>query len=437
MTDLSPTDRRASDQPWPASVLVTGGAGFIGANVVTGHPDRLDPGGLPAGSRILLVLTYYRPHVSGLTIYVERLAGELAARGHEVTVLTSQYDRSLPRKETIDGVRVVRVPVWARISKGVLMPMLIWSMRHARRADVVSIHLPQFDGAFVAAAGRLWRKPTVLTYHCDLRLPPGIVNRVADAVVFAMNYLAARLSHRIVAYTQDYADHSGLLRRFPRKIAVIPPPVIMPQPTSEQIEAFRSRAGLGSGPDAGPVIGSAARVATEKGVEFLVDAIPHLIERHPGLRVVFAGQYVDVVGESQYWAMLEPKIAALGDRWTFVGILSPDEMPGFYGSLDALVVSSVNSTESFGLVQVEAMLCGTPVVATDLPGVRQPVRMTGMGTVVAAGDAAALAAGIDIVLSDHDDIARPRAEIEQRFDITATVDAYEGLFAEIAAGVRG
>ncbi|MCU1359047.1 MAG: glycosyltransferase family 1 protein, partial [Ilumatobacteraceae bacterium] len=304
-------------------------------------------GQLGGRSRVLIVLTYFRPHVSGLTIYVDRLARELVDRGHQVTVLTSRYDRSLPAHETVDGIRVVRVPVFARVSKGVLMPIMLWALRESRRHDVVSIHLPQFDGAAVALSSRLFRRPTVLTYHCDLRLPTGVVNRAADAVVFAMNYVAAVLSHRIVAYTQDYADHSHLLRRFPRKITVIPPPVIMPAATTTELQSFRQRHGLGTG----PVIGSAARVATEKGIEFLVDAMPALIEQHPDIRVLFAGQYVDVVGESHYWQMLEPKIRSLGDRWTFLGILQPDEMPAFYSSIDVLVVSSVNSTESFGLVQ--------------------------------------------------------------------------------------
>jgi len=61
--------------------------------------------------KILTVLTYYRPHTSGLTIYAERLARAFARRGHEVTVMTTQYDRSLPRDEMMDGVRVIRVPV--------------------------------------------------------------------------------------------------------------------------------------------------------------------------------------------------------------------------------------------------------------------------------------------------------------------------------------
>ena len=72
--------------------------------------------------KILFILTYYRPHVSGLTIYVERLAKALAERGHTVTVLTSHYTQDLPNEEQMDGVRVVRAPVAFRFNKGVVMP---------------------------------------------------------------------------------------------------------------------------------------------------------------------------------------------------------------------------------------------------------------------------------------------------------------------------
>jgi glycosyltransferase involved in cell wall biosynthesis len=61
--------------------------------------------------RILTILTYYRPHYSGLTIYAERLARALVARGHPVTVLTSRYDPNLPAREVCDGVQVVRPSV--------------------------------------------------------------------------------------------------------------------------------------------------------------------------------------------------------------------------------------------------------------------------------------------------------------------------------------
>ena len=375
--------------------------------------------------RVLLSLTYYRPHVSGLTIYVERLGRALVARGHEVTVLTSRHDPALPRDEMVEGIRVVRVPVAFRVGKGPIMPTLgIVATRLVREHDVVSLHLPMFDAAGIAARGRLFRKPTLLTYHCDLLLPAGAVNRVIDQAVFAANYAGARLVHRVVAYTQDYADHSRLLRRFRAKTTIVPPPVVMPPPSAEDIAMFRQKHGL----DGKRVIGFASRFATEKGIEYLVDAMPVLLDRFPDLKVLFAGPYRDVIGEEDYRKRLAPRIEALGDHWAFLGTLGSDALPAFYGSLDALLMTSVNSTESFGLVQVEAMLCGTPVVVTDLPGVRQPVRVTGMGEVVPVADAAALAEGVTEVLNDPARYIRPRAEIEAIYDLDVTVSAYERLF---------
>lgn len=385
--------------------------------------------------RVLLALTYYRPHVSGLTIYVERLARTLAERGHVVTVLTSHYDATLPKQEVIDGVRVVRVPVAFRVSKGVIMPVYgQYATRYVRENDVLSVHLPQFDAWGLDLRGRLFKKPTILTYHCDLQLPPGRLNRVVDEVTFGANYLAAAWADKIVAYTQDYADHSRLLRRFKDKIVVIPPPVIMPAPRAEDVAAFREAHGL----DGRPSVGFAARFAAEKGIEVLLDAMPTLLQRFPALKALFAGPYQGIVGEEDYWARLSPRIAALGDHWGFLGTLHPTrEMPAYLGAIDALLVPSLNSTESFGLVQVEAMLCGTPVVASNLPGVRQPVRMTGMGEVTPIGDSAALADAVTRILTDKSRYVRPRDEIAHIFDLNRTVDMYEDLFEAEAARQSG
>ncbi len=381
--------------------------------------------------KVLLALTYYRPHVSGLTIYVERLARVLAERGHAVTVLTSHYDASLPKQETIEGVRVVRVPVAFRVSKGVIMPTYgQYATRYVREHDVLSVHLPQFDAWGLTLRGRLFKKPTVLTYHCDLQLPPGGFNRVVDEVTFGANYLAAHWADKIVAYTQDYADHSRLLSRFKQKIVVIPPPVVMPQPRPADVAAFRAAHHL----DGRPSVGFAARFAAEKGIEVLLDAMPTLLQRFPNLKAFFAGPYQGIVGEELYWERLAPRIAALGDHWEFLGTLHPTrEMPAYLGALDALLVPSLNSTESFGLVQVEAMLCGTPVIASNLPGVRQPVRMTGMGEVTPIGGSAALADAVTRILTNKSHYVRPRDEIAHIFDLNRTADMYEDLFEAEAA----
>ena len=382
--------------------------------------------------KVLLVLTYYHPHVSGLTIYVKRLATVLARRGHQVTVLTSHYDRALPVKELIDGVRVVRAPVVLRISKGVIMPtfpLLAWQL--IRQHDVLSVHLPQFEASLLGLLGRWAGKPVVLTYHCDLQLPQGWLNRIVDQVVFVSNYLAGHLAQAAVAYTQDYAQHSRFLSRFLDKVHVIPPPITVPRPDPAAVEAFRTEHDLADR----PVVGMAARLAAEKGVEVLVEALPRLLEVFPRLKVLFAGQYENVVGEETYYHHLMPMIEQLGpEHWEFLGVLTQEQMPAFFAACDGLVVSSLNSTESFGLVQVEAMLCGTPSIASNLPGVRQPPRMTGMGEVTPAGDSGALAEAIARIIQHPEDYARPRRLIEETFSLERTVSSYEALFEALVSG---
>ena len=387
--------------------------------------------------KILVALTFYRPHLSGLTIYVERLARGLVERGHSVTVLASQHSSELPRREIMDRVRVVRVPVAFRVSKGVVMPTYgVAAMPLVRAHDVMSVHLPQLDAWGLGLRARLLHTPLVVTYHCDLQLPPGSLNRVADKVTWLANGVAGRYADRIVAYTDDYARHSPFLRKFASKVEVIAPPVVMRAPDPTEVAAFRQSHGLGANgaEPPWPVLGLATRFAAEKGIDTLVAALPTLRERFPRLQVLFAGPHENIVGELEYRERLTPAITSQGDRWRFVGTLDPvEEMPAFFGALDCLLVPSVNSTESFGLVQVEAMLCGTPVVASDLPGVREPTRMTGMGLVFPPGSPGALADAVTRVLEERSRFDRSRAEIARLFDLDRTLESYEELFEELLA----
>lgn len=385
--------------------------------------------------KVLFVLTYYRPHVSGLTIYVERLARALAERGHTVTILTSHYNPDLAFEEVLDGVRVVRVPVLFRFNKGVAMPgFAAAAWREIRAHNVVSVHLPQVEAALITGLARLAGRPPILTYHCDLQMPPVWYGPLVDRLTLVNNVAAGKMADKIVAYTEDFAAHSPFLSRFRAegKVEVILPPVVIPEPDRDGVQALKDRFGL----NGHCVVGFAARFAYEKGAGYLINAIPSLLEEAPNLRVLFAGPYKDVIGET-IWQDMQPLIRQYEPYLTFLGTLSPAEMADFFAACDVVTVASINNTESFGLVQVESFMCGTPVVATDLPGVRQPVKMTGMGEIVPVADAEALAEGILKVLRNREAyIKKPRAEIKEQFALERTVDSYERLF-ESRAVVSG
>jgi glycosyltransferase involved in cell wall biosynthesis len=384
-------------------------------------------------SKIFIALTYYRPHISGLTIYVERLARALAARGHQVTVLTSHYQKDLPYREVMDGVTVIRHPVAFRFSKGSIMPgFLSHAWKLMREHDIVSIHLPQAEGGPLALIGHvLARKPVVLTYHSDLQLPPGILNRVIDRLVFTSNMMAGFFADRISAYTQDFAQHSPFLSRFKNKIVVIPPPIEIAPPDPGAVAALKQRYQI----DGRCVVGFAARFAEEKGINYLLDSIPLVREKIPNVKYLLAGEYKNVIGEN-VWERLQPQIQQYRDYLEFLGPVPVQEMGNFFGACDVITVPSINSTETFGLVQVEAMLSGCPSIASNLPGVREPIRMTGMGEIIPIKDARALAEAIVRVVQNRAKYVRPRAEIEKMFSLERTVTAYETLFASLQEGTR-
>ena len=379
--------------------------------------------------KVLVALTYYRPHVSGLTIYVERLARALVERGHHVTVLTSRFDPNLPSNEVLDGVSVVRVPVVMRVSKGVIMPTIGFvASKLVYSHDVLSIHLPQLDASGIALRARILGKPSILTYHSDLLLPRTIFNRLVNLLVDGSNHVAARLSDAICAYTSDFAISSPLLSRYLSKVHYILPPVTVPDVDSESVKEWAKLHGVMGDY---PIIGVASRLAADKGIEFLLNALPKLLEVFPNLKILHAGPIDQVIGESAYYERLKPIFEQYSQCYKFVGTLDGDDMTRFYRSCDLLVLPSINSTETFGLVQIEAALCGVSTIASDLPGVRVPTQMTGMGFTVEPGDSDKLGEGILRLLDENDRYHMRKDEIYAQFAPSLVAEQYESLFRKL------
>lgn len=112
-------------------------------------------------------------------------------------------------------------------------------------------------------------------------------------------------------------------------------------------------------------------------------------------------------------------------------------MAAFFPNLDVLVLPSLNSTESFGLVQIEAMINGVPSVASDLPGVRQPVLTHGMGKIIPIGDSNALAEAIIAILTDPEAYRKDTGSIALRYLPDTIASDYEMLFSEIQRELQG
>jgi len=375
--------------------------------------------------RILFTITYFTPYVSGLTLCVTRLAEAIAGRGHTVTVLTMKHESKLRPQETIRAVRIVRAAPIARLSKGFLsFAWLRHAWREARDHDVIIVNLPQMEGFLPALFGKLFGKRIVAIYHCEVILPDSFFNQIVQSFLEISNSVTLLFADRVVTYTRDFARHSRILVPYLRKAVYIYPPV--PAPKSSPSVQKRLRAKIGK---ADVVIGVAARLAAEKGIEYLFEAIPllKLKMKNVNFKIAVAGP-MEPVGEVEY----RKKIRTLVERYkrhiVFLGTIKPGEMGGFYSLLDVLVLPSVNSTEAFGMVQVEAMMMGVPVVVSDLPGVRVPIQKTGMGILVPPRNSAALSDAIVRIIKDPDGFRLHHNDTARIFQFERTVEAYEGLF---------
>jgi glycosyltransferase involved in cell wall biosynthesis len=344
-----------------------------------------------AGGRRILVLNERdpaHPQAGGAEVHCREVFRRLVAGGDRVTLVASRFPGA-SRDDTIDGIRVLRVG--SRTGYYALVPLAYRRLRAAGGLDVVVEDLNKFP--FFATA---WvREPLVVLAH---HLFGRTAFRQVAAPLAAATVLAERLVPRVyrglpvVAVspsTRDELVRGGLA---PDDVRVVPNGV--------DHERYRP----GPEPLASvPTVLALGRVEPYKRIELIVDAVATL----PGVRLV-------VAGTGGATASVAARVAARGiaDRVELRGRVDEDEKIRLLRS--AHVVASASEKEGWGLTVLEAAACGTPAVATDVPGLRDAIRHGETGLLVPAGDAGALATAMSAVLHDPDLRARLAAAARVR-----------------------
>jgi glycosyltransferase involved in cell wall biosynthesis len=348
--------------------------------------------------KVLFSQTYYLPYTSGLTYYSARQAENLARRGHDVTALAIKHRVDLAASEILNGIKVIRARQNARVNKSLFSwEWFVKALHEAKENEVLIINLPQVESVWLAICGKVFNKRIISIYHCDVSLGNGIINKIIEVITNFSSRVVCTLSDRILASTHDYAINSPVLKYLLQKITYIYPPVKISHCDKKGNQRINSQL-KGGGKY---LIGAVGRWSREKGYEYLIKSIPFLDNclGPNNYKIVFAGTNI-ASGEEKYYQYLKRLIESCGKKVVYLGQLSNIELACFYKTMDVIVIPSINSLESFSLVQAEAMLAGIPVVVTDLPGLRIPVNKTGMGRVVKKQDPRDLAEGICDVLKN-------------------------------------
>lgn len=358
--------------------------------------------------RVLMLSWEYPPVVvGGLGRHVHALAEALVAIGHEVTVV-SRHSEDTSHDEVVNGVRVVRVPedppvfpfdtqllAWAMAFNHALSRAALRVVEQVQ-PDVVHAH----DWLVAHAA-------TTIKHHTSAALVatihateagrhqgwlPGPTSRAIHSVEWWLTYEARRV---LTCSSYMRWEVTRLFDLPPDKVDVVPNGVWLDRwgTNSERIAEIRSRFPGTAGAD-GPLVVFAGRLVYEKGVQDLLRAMPRLRRRHPGIRLVVAGE-----GPNDAALREQARSLRLGRSTTFTGFLDEPDLAALASAADCAVVPSIY--EPFGMVALEAAAAGTPLVVTDVGGLREFVEHGITGLRFSAGDHAGLADAVSSVLHDE------------------------------------
>ena len=357
---------------------------------------------------VVLGVNFYWPHVSGLSETARMVAERLTKDGLNVLVVCCRHIQDLPKHEVINGVNVERVAIQKKIRNGPISFLFPFTLaRRAKQARLLNLHLPMLESGFVTYL--VPSTPRVVTYHCDYVGPPNAIGKIIERVLDASNRYTIRNANQTIVSSFDYASQSRLQQALANAVAIAPPFTIRQSgnPIFRLSEGFH--------------YGFVGRITAEKGITFLIEAFRRCAS--PEDRLLIAGHGSKEIGESTLAEVQE--LARLDSRIQLLGFVAEDQMSDFYASLDAFVFPSVNRLEAFGMVQMEAITAGVPVIASNLPGVRTIVQQTKFGIIAEPGDV--------------NDLSRAMTEIKNFDKPNATavspqksLDDYVALFKSIS-----
>jgi phosphatidylinositol alpha-mannosyltransferase len=362
--------------------------------------------------RIALVCPYAWEDPGGVQVHVRELGERLRARGHDVVALTPSRGR--PDDAWIRNVgAALNVPYNASNAPISPWPQTFRNVRaelRAFRPDVVHVHEPLTPSASMFAV-LAPAAPVVATFHSGADRA-----RLFDLAAPALRRVARRLAVRI-AVSERAA--SFVRSRIGGTYRVIP--------NGADVGRFENAEPADLGPGA-PRILFVGRLHERKGFPTLVSAFGILAADRDDVRLVVAGD-----GDDR--AAIERLPAAARERVTMLGAVRNEDLPPYHAACDVFVAPSVGG-ESFGMILVEAMAAGLPVVASDIPGYDEVVADGIDGLLVPPRSPVSLAAAIARVLEDPSlagrlgEAARARA---RRFDWSVVTEELEEAYRDAIA----
>ena len=373
--------------------------------------------------RVAHVSATFPPYPGGTGNVCLENCRELVRRGVDVHVITAGAP-GLADREQLDGISVHRLPVWLRYGNAPAIPGLF---RALRDFDLIHLHYP-FIGGELAAISAYWNRiPLVVTYHQDVLLD-GPMRHLERGLRETAGRFTLRSAKRVLFTTADYAKQSHvfpMLEDVQDRVGVLPNGVDVDTfiPAESRPEV-RRRLNIPTEQSVAVLVARLDRAHYFKGVDHFLQALCGLDDTVLGV----------IVGDGDLRSHYQDTARALGiaHRVRFTGKVTNEDLPRWYQAADVTVLPSTTMGEAFGLVLVESMACGTPVIASRLPGVREVVRDNETGRLVKPGEIDELRTALQHMIDNktyREQLgAAGRSYVERQFSWRSIGDKLESLY---------
>jgi glycosyltransferase involved in cell wall biosynthesis len=368
--------------------------------------------------KILQVNKLFYPHVGGVEKVVLDLCEQLAAEVEmNVLIANNSFHRE---KETVAGAQIERVPSLGTLLSMPIAPFFPYHIAKYSTVDLLHFHFP-FPLGEISYLMNRWhiKAPTVVTWHCDIVRQKKILK------------LYTPLLHRflqsmdcIVTTSPNMIEHSEFLQPYRDKCKVIPLGISPEQfePNKQVlIDAAKIRNQYKR-----PILFFMGRLVNYKGLSYLIDAMEN----------IDADLLIGGSGKIRLSLEQQVRDRGLQDRIHFTGFISDEDLPAYYHASDVFVLPSVDPSEAFGIVQLEAQVCGVPVVSTNLNTGVPFANLHGVtGIIVNPGDSKALAEAINSLLTNDDRRRKlgmqARERVKSKFTVQGMGKAYFELYKQL------
>jgi len=343
-----------------------------------------------------VVVPYFYPKIGGGENYAYNISKGLRKKYKwEIIVITSNHEKRERKEEIMDGIKIYRLPFWFKISNTPINPIWYFQIKYIIKKEKPDAIIAHTSVPFISdLAARVCNNiPFILMHHNDLIKGNILLNLLCKLYYFAIGNDTLSISDKIIATSKYYAQNSTYLKKYFKELDIVPPGVDVLKFNLNVNKGYLKKK-YGNHHFV-LFVGQLDKSHIHKGINYLLDAILLVKKDFKNIVLLIVGKGDNIKNYKNYAQKLSVEKNVI-----FTKLVPIDKLPEYYAGSNVTILPSLNNSEGFGMVLIEAGACGKPVIGTNVGGIPFVISDQKTGLLVPPKDSEALAKAIIKILKD-------------------------------------